>query len=270
MGLDRRLGQVQGGGDLAVGQRLRDLRSAPRARAASAPPDTARDRARPRRPATAGGRTCRAAGGSRSAPRRRRRWRPPGCRTAGRWASASLSRKPLAPARSAAWAYSSRSKVVRISTRLVSPCSTISRVASMPSMPGIRTSISTTSGASRRVSSSASRPSAASPTTDRSSCDSSTIRNPIRSSGWSSASSTVELIADPARPSGAPSPASRRPGPGRRRPSRRTPRRAGASRPGHALPARPGRRCRRRERRRPRCRSRTARARRRRRRARRA
>src|SRR6478736_2805719 len=45
--------------------------------------------------------------------------------------SASLSRKPLAPARSAACAYSSRSKVVRISTRLLSPCSTSAR----PSAP---------------------------------------------------------------------------------------------------------------------------------------
>ena len=40
---------------------------------------------------------------------------------------------------------------------------------------------------------------AASPTTDRSSCDSSTMRNPIRSSGWSSTSSTVDAHAGPLR-----------------------------------------------------------------------
>jgi hypothetical protein len=61
-------------------------------------------------------------------------------------------------------------------------------------MPGIRTSISTTSGASRRVSSSASRPSAASPTDGRLAFE--RHPEPHRSSGWSSASSTVELIAD--------------------------------------------------------------------------
>ena len=46
-----------------------------------------------------------------------------------------------------------------------SPEATIRRVASTPSMPGIRTSISTTSGARRATSSIACLPSAASPTT---------------------------------------------------------------------------------------------------------
>ena len=58
---------------------------------------------------------------------------------------ASLSRKPLAPARSASMMYSSSPKVVRISTRWRGS----RRVASMPSMPGMRMSISTTSGAVR-------------------------------------------------------------------------------------------------------------------------
>ena len=60
----------------------------------------------------------------------------------------SLRRKPLAPARSALKAYSSRSKVVSISTRVSPPASEVvmARVASMPSRTGMRTSISTTSG----------------------------------------------------------------------------------------------------------------------------
>ncbi len=61
---------------------------------------------------------------------------------------AFFARKPLAPARSAANACSSRSNVVRTSTREDGCSATIRRVASMPSTPGMRTSISTTSGAS--------------------------------------------------------------------------------------------------------------------------
>ena len=64
-------------------------------------------------------------------------------------AGASLSRKPLAPARSASKTYSSRSNVVRISTRVdPPPPSRRRRVASIPSRSGMRTSISTTSGRS--------------------------------------------------------------------------------------------------------------------------
>jgi len=58
----------------------------------------------------------------------------------------SLSRKPLAPARSASYTYSSRSKVVRITTFGAGEPRVSRRVASSPSMPGIRMSISTTSG----------------------------------------------------------------------------------------------------------------------------
>jgi len=60
----------------------------------------------------------------------------------------SLMRNPLAPWRSASNTYSSSSNVVSTTTRVPSSSGSaaIRRVASMPSMPGIRTSISTTSG----------------------------------------------------------------------------------------------------------------------------
>jgi len=64
-------------------------------------------------------------------------------------------------------------------------------VASSPSVPGIRMSISTTSGLCRRASVNASAPSAASPTTVMSAWASSSARNPARTSAWSSASSTL-------------------------------------------------------------------------------
>ncbi len=76
----------------------------------------------------------------------------------------SLSRKPLAPARSAAKTYSSRSKVVKMSAR-TSVLAVIRRVASMPSITGIRTSIKMTSGLACRAASTASTPLPASPTT---------------------------------------------------------------------------------------------------------
>ena len=55
--------------------------------------------------------------------------------------------------------------MVRISTLHGSPAATMSRVASMPSWPGIRTSMSTTSGRSAEHMETAAVPSAASPTT---------------------------------------------------------------------------------------------------------
>lgn len=61
-----------------------------------------------------------------------------------------FGRKPAAPAFSPAKAYSSRSKVVRMSTRERGQSLTMRRVASIPSRPGMRTSISTTSGRTRR------------------------------------------------------------------------------------------------------------------------
>ncbi len=63
-------------------------------------------------------------------------------------------------------------------------------VASIPSTPGMRMSISTTSGRSSRASATASSPSSASPTTSRSSCTSRIARKPARTSVWSSATRT--------------------------------------------------------------------------------
>ena len=54
---------------------------------------------------------------------------------------ASFSRNPLAPALSPAKTYSSRSKVVKMRTLLAGAAAVIAAVAWIPSMPGIRTSI---------------------------------------------------------------------------------------------------------------------------------
>jgi hypothetical protein len=66
------------------------------------------------------------------------------------WASwsggTSFSKNPLAPALNALKAYSSRSKVVKMSTWLNAPDAVMTRVASIPSSVGMRTSMSTTSG----------------------------------------------------------------------------------------------------------------------------
>ncbi len=107
-----------------------------------------------------------------------------------------LSRKPLAPARNAANTYSSRSNVVKMSTRtaLVADDRVIWRVASMPSMSGIRTSISTTSGWVLRACCTASAPSPASPTTVNPGVAATMPRNPARTSAWSSATSTRSVI----------------------------------------------------------------------------
>src|ERR1017187_526393 len=113
----------------------------------------------------------------------------------------SLSRKPLAPARSAAKMYSSRSKVVRISPRTaeVSAAAVICLVASIPSMPGIRISIRTMSGFPRRASSTASVPVAASPTEARSGAVSTRMRKLPRTRAWSSATST-RMVMPPCLP----------------------------------------------------------------------
>ncbi len=98
--------------------------------------------------------------------------------------------KPLAPAFRPENAYSSRSKVVRISTFGGSVCAQIRRVASTPSRRGMRTSIRTTSTAVERSTSRASAPSPASATTSMSGWAASTMRKPVRSSTWSSTSIT--------------------------------------------------------------------------------
>ena len=160
MGLDGVLADDQPVGDLGVGQprasRREHLEFA--GREASA----ARSTAAGRGPV---GRSARSAAGD-----RRREQRVAGGDHADRGQQAgsrdaSLSRKPLAPARSAAYTYSSRSKVVSMSDARPGPRrATVRRVASMPSSPGIRMSISTTSGLrGSRASSTASSPSAASP-----------------------------------------------------------------------------------------------------------
>ena len=63
--------------------------------------------------------------------------------------AASLSMNPLAPARRAAYTYSSASNVVSTMTAGQGSCAQMRRVASIPSSLGIRMSISTTSGDSR-------------------------------------------------------------------------------------------------------------------------
>ena len=67
--------------------------------------------------------------------------------------------------------------------------------ARRPSSSGIRMSISTTSGRRRRTTSTAARPSPASPTTCRSGSASRITRNPARSSAWSSAITTLISVA---------------------------------------------------------------------------
>ena len=64
------------------------------------------------------------------------------------------------------------------------------RVASMPSVPGIRMSNRHTSGRRRRASSTARRPSAASPTTSMPGWALRIILRPVRTISWSSATST--------------------------------------------------------------------------------
>ena len=101
--------------------------------------------------------------------------------------------------------------------RSVAGSAAIRRVASMPSSPGIRTSISTTSGRCRRASATACsagrRPRR--PPRGRAPAPSST-RNPSRTSAWSSATATRIVTSSPVRSAAArPAPASRR-----RRPAR--------------------------------------------------
>ena len=106
--------------------------------------------------------------------------------------SAPLPRKPAAPARIACTTYSSASKVVRTRTAVSASAGSavISRVAAMPSVPGMRMSIRTTSGRSARATATVCAPSAASPTTSMSASDSTSTRSAPRINAWSSASST--------------------------------------------------------------------------------
>ncbi len=79
-------------------------------------------------------------------------------------------------------------------TRVSSPPSAvIRRVASRPSIRGIRMSISTMSGLVRRTAETASTPSSASATTSMPSA-ARIIRNPVRTSDWSSAITARRLM----------------------------------------------------------------------------
>ena len=133
--------------------------------------------------------------------------------------SVSLSRKPEAPAVMAAITYSSKSNVVRMITRVgrssadsaetvasaaglaesaalpgAAESEVIRLVASMPSMPGMRTSISTTSGCRDSANATAWAPSDACPTTSISGCEPMTMAKPARTSSWSSAIITRMLL----------------------------------------------------------------------------
>jgi hypothetical protein len=143
----------------------------------------------------------------------------------------SLSRNPLAPARRASYTYSSRSNVVRITTFTGSATSGPARrrVASMPSTRGMRTSMSTTWARSRRATRTASSPSAASPTTARSGWASTIMANPLRTSSWSSATTTRTTAAAGEAPVDTPAPYRGRRGRGVR-PARRRCRRARSAR----------------------------------------
>ena len=80
---------------------------------------------------------------------------------------------------------------MKISTFDSGTCSVRSFVASSPSMPGIRTSMITTSGLRRSASSTAEAPSAASPTTRMCGARESESRSPSRTTSWSSTISVV-------------------------------------------------------------------------------
>ena len=105
---------------------------------------------------------------------------------------ASLSRKPLAPARSASNTYSSRSKVVRTRTARPAPRARRSaRVASRPSIAGHPdVHHHHVAAAAARASATAAAPSPASPTTSMAGSTSKILRRPARTRGWSSTSRT--------------------------------------------------------------------------------
>ncbi len=97
---------------------------------------------------------------------------------------------PRAPARIAANTVSSSSCIVRTRTATCGAPSTSRRVASIPSSPGMLTSISTTSGwvvPARRI---ASSPVVASPASSMSGAVPSSDRRPDRNEAWSSATRT--------------------------------------------------------------------------------
>ena len=115
----------------------------------------------------------------------------------------SFNKKPLAPARTAEYTYSSISKVVSMIMRTRSSSETsrspsrsrIRRAASRPSQCGMRTSMRMTCGARpsetmRSKTSMAARPSSASMTTCRSGWELTSMLKPPRTRRWSSTSIT--------------------------------------------------------------------------------
>ncbi|CAM5480413.1 hypothetical protein SALBM217S_06998 [Streptomyces griseoloalbus] len=90
--------------------------------------------------------------------------------------------------------------MVSTSTFAVPSAATISRVASMPLSSGMRMSIRTTSGASSRTCSTASRPLTASPTTSMSGMALSSTEKPSRTIIWSSAIRTRMVMRHPRPP----------------------------------------------------------------------
>src|SRR5690554_1465043 len=109
--------------------------------------------------------------------------------------SASFSTNPLAPPRMARVAASSRSNVVRTMMRGTLPprssaAARMARVDSIPTITGMRMSMSTTSGRLAAAMAIPSTPFPASPTNSRSTCDDTSMRMPARKSAWSSTSPT--------------------------------------------------------------------------------
>src|SRR5918996_4461242 len=86
-----------------------------------------------------------------------------------------------------------------MTTRVAGATPRICVVASIPDIPGMLRSISTTSGAVCPTSSAAPAPSEASPTTSMP-CSTSSSRSPLRNSAWSSASTTRALEASSIAP----------------------------------------------------------------------
>ena len=123
-------------------------------------------------------------------------------------ASESLSTKPWAPESSASHRRSWSAWAVNITTRTSGCRATIARVASRPLIPGMRASMSTTSGRRRPTSATASGPLSASPTTWRSSVWESTRRRPSRTTWWSSTTRQPVVRGAPGVPPRRPAPAS--------------------------------------------------------------
>ena len=219
VGLDRRLADDERRRDLAVrqpgGDQREDLGLArgelvgqARRRAMAAA-----GRRRWRRRAGRSGRPGRAPPGG----RRRRGWRGRSRRCRRPW-SDSRARPRWSASRieaSSAWVVSTTISVSGCAAR-------IRRVASTPSTPGMRRSISTTSGRWRAASATASSPSVAAATGVMSGAASSSVISPSRTSAWSSTTITRTAPAHGAARRGAgPRPAAAARPASRRRPRRR-------------------------------------------------